>query len=139
MGRKSHFSTILAVLVLVIILSGSTGTFALAQVSGGEQTFNILADSSTTTSPQAPVPGGPGFVMIPSAAFQPSSSDTKYANFITLQTDITSPTTDYVAPVSLPHGARIKRLIYYYLDTDPAKVSVLSLWRYPVPGLNQKN
>jgi hypothetical protein len=131
MLRKPRFANILAALVMLLILLVSTGTFALAQEGGGEE--NVVPGSEPS-APQAPVPGGPGFLMIPVAAFTPYNQALLYANNGTLRTLAGSLSDVYTAPVFLPHGATVTKLTYYFSDTDTTLHSTVQLWRWPVPG-----
>lgn len=56
----------------------------------------------------APVPGGPGFLMVPAPAFIPFNNNILYevGSGIFLKTLPGSPHYQYVAPVMLPHTMR---------------------------------
>jgi len=131
MVRTSRF-TVLAVLVMVLILLVSTGTLALAQEGGGEEPMLIPGSAGSPGVQQAPVPGGPGFLMIPAAAFTPVNSGTLYYNGTALNTQQGSPYIAYHAPVNLPHGVTVTKLVLYYIDTDLPKSAKVYLYRHPV-------
>ncbi len=117
MSRKPRFFNILAILIIVLILLVSTGTFALAQEGGGEEPVAI--PGSEPSAPQAPVPGGPGFLMIPAAAFTPSNFATQYFLSISLRTVSGSQDNTYTAPVYLPNGVTVNRVSIIISDTHP--------------------
>jgi len=133
MVRTSRF-TVLAVLVMVLILLVSTGTFALAQEGGGEETMVIPGSSGSPSVQQAPVPGGPGFLMIPAAAFTPAFPDTIYTNHVVLESQAGSSNIIYMAPVNLPQGATVTKFVLYFNDTDLTQSVLADLFRHPVPG-----
>jgi hypothetical protein len=65
-----------------------------------------------------PVPGGPGFVLYHASAFRPTSDSINY-RLVNGYIRNTSPTTsDFIAPISLPHGATINKFVLYYRDND---------------------
>jgi len=133
MDRTSRF-TVLAVLLMVLILLVSTGTFAFAQEGGGEEPVVIPGSSVSPSVQQAPVPGGPGFLMIPAAAFTPAFPGTIYTNYGVLVSGQSSTQITYMAPVNLPQGATVTKLVLYFNDTDLSQSVFAELLRNPVPG-----
>jgi hypothetical protein len=75
------------------------------------------AAEAALAAPAAVVPGGPGYVMIPAAAFIPSSPDTIYRfSSFDLAVPSGSETGFFFAPVYLPQGARLTGMTMFYID-----------------------
>jgi hypothetical protein len=81
------------------------------------------------------VPGGPGFYTQSAAAFRPRSSSTEYQLTGPRLRTISAPTS-YDAPLDLPNGAQINRLVIYFTDNDddPGVDFSAEIWRVPLPG-----
>lgn len=64
-----------------------------------------------------PVPGGPGYIMIAPGSFHTDSGGGDfYIDLFNRYVTQGSGTVNLYAPVQLPHGARVTRLIYYCYD-----------------------
>lgn len=83
----------------------------------------------------APVAGGPGYVMLPAVAFQPSINGQIYdrAYGVKLATLAGSSGYYYYAPLALPDRARLKKLVMYYKDSDPSGQIRLRFYRAELP------
>jgi hypothetical protein len=81
------------------------------------------------------VPGGPGFYTQSAAAFRPRSSSTEY-QLTGPRLRTTSAPTTYDAPLDLPNGTQISRLVIYFTDNDddPGVDFSAEIWRVPLPG-----
>jgi len=66
----------------------------------------------------APVPGGPGFVTQSAHLFTPANKYTEwnYCNRNELYNDSDTTPAAFAAPLSLPHGATVTKLVAYYYD-----------------------
>jgi hypothetical protein len=81
----------------------------------------------------APVPGGPGYLMVHASAFIPGMSTTIYRLAGASLYNDTSPSALFYAPVSLPQGATINRFVLFYLDNNDSNI-IGRLSRTPHPG-----
>lgn len=63
------------------------------------------------------VDGGPGFVMIPSAAFVPDSNTAQYSRGAVSVWSTDETLISFSAPVFIPDGAVINQLVLYYDDS----------------------
>ena len=137
MNHKYHLSSVLAVLLVAVILSLSTGTFALAQDGTTDQEGQRLDENTSSPTLQVAVPGGPGFLMVPASAFVPKSDRIEYSrpDGTSLSTSSTSiPDGNYDAPVFLPQGATVTKVVMYYYDNDPSHIMGLTFSKFPLPG-----
>ena len=83
----------------------------------------------------ATAPDGPGFLMLPPAAFIPGSSDTEcetVGNW--LSTKAGSAGSVYTAAVYLPQGARVTKMILNCYDTDASTRVSTRLYRSTATG-----
>jgi hypothetical protein len=128
-GSQRWIAVISLLLILILVAFILTQTTAVIG-----QDFSDPPDASH--SPDAyleAVPGGPGFYTQTAAAFRPRSSSTEYQlNGPRLRT--TSAPNSYDAPLDLPNGAQIKRLVMYFTDDDPGEDFSAEIWRVPLPG-----
>ena len=79
-----------------------------------------------------PVPGGPGYFIQPGSAFRPRVSTASFTIYGSTLVSINAPVI-YYAPVFLPHGATINKLVLYYSDTDATLNIEANLYRVPLP------
>lgn len=122
--NTSFISRKLFVLVAVLILMAvSIDAKAIAQesIEGGASSIQggetIEAEISAD-----PVPGGPGFIMVHPTEFIPMSDQGKWqiggGGYIYNPGTID---TYYEAPVNLPHGATITKMVVYFRDSSVTK------------------
>ncbi len=123
--KTVFYASILLALCLISNASIANGQAGPGPVEGGGQ--------MTAT---AGIPGGPGYVMVPATAFIPRDNTTLFsrANGVILTTKTGSVFYTYDAPVYLPDGATVTKLILYYQDTDVSKNIQIDLWYGPLPG-----
>lgn len=127
-----------------VVVGGAVGLVAFALAVAVTMATGHLTDeergAAGLAGPQSgvqvglPVTPGNGWVMLPAGAFRPRRADTTYTyggNLVTL----TAPTSNqYEAPLNLPHGATVTRIVLYGVDTDVAQDASLTVWRNAVPG-----
>jgi hypothetical protein len=125
-------------LVGILIATVMLFTLQPGQVQSQDQTpINQIIETRAGLQQAmlAPVPGGPGYVMIHASAFMPVSNSLAYS-FIgpALATSTGSPSSIYQAPLNLPNGASIIKIVLYCYDNDPAGSILVNLFTYPLPG-----
>ncbi len=88
----------------------------------------------------APVPGGPGYVMIPATAFSPERPTDNYTVFwgeLSVPTGSPNGYTFFNAPVNLPQGATLTGMTMYYRDTNSDSLTLGGdLMRKPLPSVS---
>lgn len=113
--KRALISQIIRILAPVgLIIVGVLLTIAMfsAQSSYAEREQSPLLDAVAT-----PVPGGPGYIMIAPGSFHADSGGDDYSiDFLNRYVTQGSGIVDLYAPVQLPHGAKITKLIYYTYD-----------------------
>jgi len=137
MNHKYHLSSVLAVLLVAVILSLSTGTFALAQDGTTDQEGHRLDENTSSLNFQFAVPGGPGFLMVPASAFVPKSDNIVYSRpdgTSLFASTSSAPDGNFDAPVFLPQGATVTKVVMYYYDNDSNRTMSLHLLKFPLPG-----
>ena len=119
------FITIAAVLLLLF----STNAFAFAQQPGDTEPPEVEGGAVNV------VPGGPGFVSIPARAFKPQDEGGAWFYFNgDLAMDTDSSTGRFDAPLYIPNGATITKLVVYYLDLSYDVDLTVFLFRKPLAG-----
>lgn len=78
---------------------------------------------------------GAGYISIPAAAFQPAVDGFDYNNTGFYIVNLDGVSTSYVAPVSLPHGATVTKVTFYYDDGSASNYASASLGRTNLLGL----
>ncbi|MFQ6083218.1 MAG: hypothetical protein ACE5WD_07660 [Candidatus Aminicenantia bacterium] len=64
-------------------------------------------------------------IMVPASAFNPYSQDNLYQrNFLRIYSDWGSPEEAFFAPVYLPQGKRVHKVIIYYYDLGSENIAV---------------
>ena len=108
----SQITRILALVGSIVVgMLFATAMFS-AQSSYAERGQAPLLDAVAT-----PVPGGPGYIMIAPASFHADSGGDSYSiDFLNRYVTQGSGIVDLYAPVQLPHGTKITKLIYYCRD-----------------------
>lgn len=97
-------------LIVVGIILAAAMFPAQSSYAKGEQ--SPLFDAVAT-----PVPGGPGYIMLGPGSFHADAGGDNYSiDFLNRYISQGSGIVDLYAPVQLPHGARITKLIYYTFD-----------------------
>ena len=125
--RWLFVSTIVALLI-VTIFGGRVSRLAVGQGPGDPPQAELQGLQST-----AAVPGGPGYTMQPASAFRPRYSSTEY-QLVGPRLYTISGSFYYDAPLDLPNGADVTRLVIYYTDNDAAEDFSAEIWRVPMPG-----
>lgn len=74
-------------------------------------------EAAEVAAPTDPVPGGPGFISISPLAFQPFLSSTAYQNYYYL-VNMGATSASFGAPVYLPNGCTVKKMVVYYSDNE---------------------
>lgn len=122
----------LIISVLVLALTLVTSSTVIAQDEGNDLEFQ--ADlQQTQNEVAAPVPGGPGFVSIHSSAFDPQSNTYAYTSGFELFSSHYE-TAFFYADLNLPHGSIIKKVVFYYNDTNPNHQVSLRLYQKSFDG-----
>ncbi len=113
-----------------IILVGLFCVFTITSAAGRSSMETTLPQDTVLTKPAAPVPGGPGFLMLPAAAFHPRSNTILFELYdgISLMTlEGSSVDCAYFAPLTLPQGATITKMVQYYWDSDQQTGKTIAL------------
>ena len=71
-----------------------------------------------------PVPGGPNFNSLSAMAFKPKEPDTQWAFRDSWLYNPGPAEATYVAPVSLPHGATVNKLVVFFWDNVPSSLDI---------------
>lgn len=86
----------------------------------------------------APVPGGPGYVMVPATAFIPESPSDNYTVFwgdLSVPAGTLGTISVFNAPVYLPQGATLTKITLYYHDTNNDSYTLgVDFMRKPLPS-----
>lgn len=105
----------LIVFLILALALGLTSSQAVAQTpvppEPGSETPELMGGS--------PVPGGPGYVSLSHYDFvmKYPGSVTYITNGISICSSNSSPSELY-APIQLPHGARVNKVVVYFLDNN---------------------
>lgn len=129
---------IVIVLSLVLMMGSIPLSETIAQtetpngsLASGENIGNVPNNEINT------VEGGPGFVSINGLAFEPEITSGIIGR---LDTSIYNPGNDYanyLAPVDLPNGARVKKIVFYYLDIESSADALIDLTRVELQNGNR--
>ncbi len=114
---------LLVIALSIFLISTSVGIPVVAQEGIEEETTTTSEDQTIQNAgTNAAVLGGPGFIMIHPTAFVPMSSTGTYSFNIAGGGLYNPGTTNvfYEAPVNLPHGAKITKVVVYYIDNSTA-------------------
>ena len=129
---------LLATVVLLGVASAMTWRSLAAPPDGEQGGLGALSGSpsarAAAAAPAAPVPGGPGFYAQSSLHFRPYLPlyEYDYAG-----TDLYNPGTGtgyYEAPLALPNGATITKLVVYYWDNSATLDLTGQLYRVAFDG-----
>lgn len=118
MNHKNYYKSIsiLSILIMTMLLATSSVAIAQNEEADLEQ---LLGSQQQQAEITVGIPGGPGFVSTSGYAFYPrsGSGEVEY-----LQGFVWNPlpTTDqyFMAPVNLPNGATITKVVIYYYDNS---------------------
>jgi hypothetical protein len=121
MAGKTRISKYLLVIVITLILSLSVGTFALAQGGGGLKPPTVLEPQpEIPAAPQAALPESPADYTIDSWEFTAYDSTAsplqKPMWLITMLYNGGTQSGNYMAPVHIPDGVTVSKLVVYYHD-----------------------
>jgi hypothetical protein len=109
-----RYTLITVLLILVVALLTYNGVQAQSGGAAGG-----LVSVSVAPAVGGSVPGGPGYVSLNGINFKPytPSNNTYYWNGVGLRN--TGSVADwFVAPVQIPNGSTIKKMVIYYIDQD---------------------
>jgi hypothetical protein len=124
---------LLGTLVLLVVLFSLPPTQVQSQDVTPNPQISAARVGDASIERMAPVPGGPGYVMIHVSSFLPQDNTVSYSlNGPAMMTQ--SGTATYKAPADLPNGATITKVVLYCYDNDPAGSISLYLFKYPLPG-----
>lgn len=138
MLRMNRFFTLVTVLALVLFASQSTSTFVLAQDSdptgaGPSDTSGPGTDSAVLA---AAVPGGPGYIAISPFEFTPYISPSfpgQPPNYSFQSIYNPGPNASWFdAPLLLPNGVIIRKLVAYYYDNNQTGNMAVYLYQCPL-------
>ncbi len=123
----------LIVVAALILLLMSTNAFAFAQHTESEPLPETSGEAING------VPGGPGFLSIPARGFIPADEDNIWY-YVNGEIAIGSLTgyNIFQAPLNVPNGATITKLVLYYYDTSHDYDIMLYLFRKPLAGGNEQ-
>lgn len=131
MARLKQFSAIFTMFVMIFILKLSTSTDTIA--------FGV-AGKNDSPAPQAlaAIEGGPGFVVISPLSFIPI--DCGYADYLLqplrYESNMIYNSGEYqcnfAAPVNLPHGATVLKIVLYGSDLGADNAIAISLMECPL-------
>jgi len=124
---KINLRSIVLMLALVLILM-STNAVAIAQEGTDDQTIPPVTSrqpgiEGSAEERSVTIPGGPGFISIHPSQFLPKDSGTEYTFYFIKElyvqkTDPTHANVEFLAPIDLPHFAKISQLIVYFFDDN---------------------
>ena len=123
---KVRLSTVLLIAAIITLV-----------LLGLNASTNVLASGQARPDPQIilppAVPGGPGFVSINGGTFTPTLSTSMSWGVLDGEIYNTDKIFDagFVAPVMLPQGAKVLKLVAYYSDTTTLDLEV-GLYRKPL-------
>ncbi len=116
--NRSLQLTFAAVVVLLITASALAWGPEAAANQSGEPGASPFSGQGRPSQIEAPVPGGPGFYTVNAFAFRPETQATPWqyvgASLINPGQNVAF----YWAPLSLPDGARVLKLVLYFWDND---------------------
>ena len=113
--------------IIAILLCGMLGSeLSVTAQSAGEAESILSLPQAELSETRAPVPGGPGYVMVSSFSMTPKSYTTAYE----FQGSTLYGSNDYFNfPVNVPHGATITKLVVYFLDLDASRNMLVNFYR----------
>jgi len=129
MLTKFALRSILVLCVMVLLSTVMVGS----AVTGKEST----QPNTALTFPPELLSGGPGYISVSNFGFTPYESTMKleYSNMWMCNGDAAPGDGIYFAPVNLPHGATITRVLFFYWDsTSPTDMSFLLERVYMLDG-----
>jgi hypothetical protein len=135
MLRIPRFPIILLSAMVVLILTSFFASFAFAQegIDGQGLSNPGMPSASDATPTPVPEPGGPGFISVSPFAFTPYQAANPASftgQMIYFGSQGTDPTI-YIAPLNLPHGAIITKMVAYLLDNNSTNWLRVSLLQCP--------
>ena len=107
------------------------GVYGRSASSGG---YGVYSDGNAHVVGQLTWNAITSYLSIPPAAFAPADEAYQYAQLGQKLTPNNSSSSAYYAPVSLPHGATVTKLTFYWRDTDGASNAVIALDRSAFNG-----
>lgn len=128
--RKHRITLTCAILALVLLLSYSTGAPVLAQDSGptGGSPVTVPGEDSASANQAAAVPGGPGYYSVSVFEFMPYISpylSSPFPNYTVQGMYNPGPESGYYeAPVNLPNGVTVLKLVVYYIDNSTSDLTI---------------
>ena len=112
-------------LIFCVIMLLSTLVVGSA-VSAQENPLNptiLAAPPEQSIQGGSPVPGGPGFISVSTFGFQPCYPTTNLAHNNTWMYNDSQTFGVYYAPVNLPQGATLTKVLFFYNDSAPVNMT----------------
>lgn len=120
MNRNGSLVLVFAAMVVLLITASAPAWRSEAAANqSSEPDARSFSGQSQLSQIEGPVPGGPGFYTVNAFAFRPETQATPW-QFVGVS--LVNPGQDvafYWAPLLLPHGVRVSKLVVYYWDNDP--------------------
>jgi hypothetical protein len=109
----------LAVLVVVLLVATSAITWRSLAAPPGDSPTGGPAPPGSLPGVSEPVPGGPGFYTQSAWLFTPYTPTTEWGyHYDGVLYNPGSQNAYYIAPVSLPNGVTVTKLVAYYKDSS---------------------
>ena len=137
MNRNRRLLLVAAVLVALLTAASVAAwrTLAAPAPQGTRPSGPAGPDRPAAAAGESPVPGGPAFSMVSALLFKPEVREMSWAYENSAELYNPGPLAGYyVAPVSLPDGVVITRLIAYYYDASSDRDLDVQLWRFDGAG-----
>ena len=105
--------------IVLTILVTTLFTLTIVHAQSGGTTRGAAALLPDAPSAPTPIPGGPGYVSLNGLDFMPFTPTDNTFSYAGVSIKNTGPSPDwFMAPVKLPNGATIVKLVVYYTDAD---------------------
>lgn len=127
MNQKFRYPILIFIVVSICALSLSSGTYVFAQDNSAVTGSYASHSAPVQNLLLAPVAGGPGFYTVSPVDFTPEIWNRIRGFEGNMLLNPNQISTDYIAPVHLPHGAAITKMTMYYLDNANPNLD-LQVW-----------
>lgn len=122
MSRRRSLKPIVVAAIVVLAAIAVLAWHGVAALA--DRVAGIEESQADAPAPSAPVPGGPGFHAESAFAFRPYDPGPNYSYSGAELYNPTGQDRAYEAPVSLPNGATITKLVAYYYDNAASDLHV---------------
>lgn len=112
MFAKFGFKPVFVLFVVILLSTLAAGSTVTAKESG-------LTTGAIAAGDPDPIPGGPGFISVSTYGFKPYLPTWTMAYSNTWMYNDGTEGANYIAPVNLPHGANLTKVVFFYYDTVP--------------------